>query len=334
MIKQKQNQQGAATTVARRPLRRAGRGFVLGIATVAIGLMAGHAWARTPVAKLTEFTGAVEISTDGAQWRPVTRAKLLFSGTQVRTGSDGKATLVASANDAALEMQPTTVVKVRDADLQVVSGSASAPKAQSRLSGFFADIQRRWESRQRYTTVRRGVEHPWQVETAGAVTAGVDYPNLVWQNGGNDVSYRLTVGDKVFSVPAAADGAPFVRFTLSGIAVGAHPYRIEVLDAAGAVKYTDKDGGTLTWLADAQSNALHARHQALLADRTKDDDEIAEFLAGKGLLVPAMEHYRAATQANPRDVDVLPALLKLYAGLRLDVLRQEEAATYQRYAVE
>ena len=311
-----------------------GRGVVLGAVAVAIGLMTVNAWARAPVARLTEYTGAVEISNDGKQWRPVTRAKLLFAGTEVRTGKDGRATLIASAGNTSLELQASTVVEVREGDLHVVSGHAAKPRSESPVLGFFADLQRRWESRQRYTTVRRGVDNPWQVETANAVTAGADYPNLVWQNGGNDVTYRLTVDSQVFNVPAATSGAPFVSYAPAGIAAGVHQYRIEVLDRAGAVKYTDKDGGKLTWLTPEKSKALHAQHAAMLADKRKDDDEIAEFLVSNGLLVPAMEHYRGVTAANPGEVDALPALLKLYAGLRLDALRAQEASVYNRLAKE
>lgn len=316
------------------PQHAARKRVLSGVAAAVIALLADNALARAPVAKLTEYTGAVEVSVDGKQWRPVTRAKLLFAGTEVRTGKDGHATLIASANNSALELQGNTVVAVRDKDLHVVSGEAAAPRAQSGLFSFFADIQRRWESRQRYTTVRRGVENPWQVETANAVSASADYPDVVWQNGGNEFTYRLTVDGKVFSVPAAAADAPFVRYALTGISPGAHQYRIEVLDQTGAVKYTDKDGGKLTWLTAQKSQTVHKQHVAMLADKSKDDDEIAEFLAGNGLLVPAMEHYRAVTAANPAEIDVLPALLKLYAGLRLDTLRQQEATTYTRLAVE
>ena len=315
--------------------RHASRKRVLGgVAAAVIALLADNALARAPVAKLTEYTGAVEVSVDGKQWRPVTRAKLLFAGAEVRTGKDGHATLIASANNAALELQADTVVVVRDKDLQVVSGEAAAPRSRSGLFSFFADVQRRWESRQRYTTVRRGVENPWQVETANAISVSANYPDLVWQNGGSDVTYRLTVDGKVFAVPGVAADAPFVRFGLTDLAPGAHQYRIEVLDQTGVVKYTDKDGGKLTWLTAQKSQAVHTQHAAMLADKTKDDDEIAEFLAGNGLLVPAMEHYRAVTLANPAEIDVLPAVLKLYAGLRLDTLRQQEAATYTRLAVE
>ena len=264
----------APCTARARHVRRFGAPAA--VCAIALTVLCGSALARVPVAKLTDYSGTVEISSDGKQWRPVTRAKLLFAGTEVRTGADGHATVIAEANNASLELRPQALVEVRASDVRIVSGDVAAPRADSGLFGFFSDLQRRWEGRQRYTTVRRGVNNAWEVETANAVTASDDYPQLAWQNGGSDVSYRITVDSQVFSAPAAAAAAPYVTFALHGIAPGEHQYRIEVLDASGAVKYTDKDGGKLTWLDAQKSHTLQAQHHALLADHTKDDEQIAE----------------------------------------------------------
>ena len=60
----------------------------------ALGLIASLLWSvptlaadgpRSPVGKLLDPAGEVEYSRDGERWRPVTRAKYVFAGYQVRT---------------------------------------------------------------------------------------------------------------------------------------------------------------------------------------------------------------------------------------------------------
>ncbi len=287
--------------------------------------------ARAPVAKVTEFTGNVEFTTDGQRWRPLKRAKLLFNGYRVRTGANGTATVIGQGDDAYL-LAPRAVVAVEGRTLRVLSGQAARPQQEAGLAAFFGDLTRRFVSRQRYTTVRRNVTDTWQVLTPDHVSASPDYPTLVWQNGGEGVRYRVHVGDKVIDVPAASARAPYVSHALAGVAPGTHALRIEVLDAGGTVRYVDPNGGELVWIDATQSAAIKARHEAMLEDPTMTDEDIAKYLSSKGLLVPAMDHCRDYLQESPEDEAMSLAYLKVLKELRLDTLHAKQVAQMAQVA--
>ena len=298
--------------------------------TAAAPAPAGAA-ARAPVAKVTSFTGNVEFSTDGQRWRPLKRARLLFAGYRVRTGANSTASVVGQGNDA-YDLAPRSVVVVEGRVLRVLAGQGTRPQQETGLAAFFGDVTRRFVSRQRYTTVRRNVIDSWQVLTPDHVSASADFPTLVWQNGGEGVRYRVHVGSTVFDVPAANAGAAYVSHELSGIAAGTHPLRIEVLDAAGTVRYVDPNGGELVWLGATESAVIKARHEAMLADPTQTDDDIAEFLSEQGLLVLAMYHCRDYLQDNPEDEAMSLAYLKVLKELRLDALHAKQVAAMAQVA--
>lgn len=287
--------------------------------------------ARAPVAKVTTFTGTVEVSTDGQRWRPLKRAKLLFNGYRVRTGANGTAS-VAGRGDDAFDLGPRTVVAVESRALRVVSGQATRPQRETGLTAFFSDLQRRFVSRQRYTTVRRGVDDAWQVLTPDHVTASADYPTLVWQNGGASVRYRLHVGSQAFDVPAAPAGVPYVTYQLRDVAPGTHTLLVEVLDADGTVKFADPNGGELVWLDAEASRQVKAQHAAMLADASNTDEEIAEFLSSKGLLVAAMTHCHDYLVDSPEDEAMTLAYLKALKELRLDALHAKTVANLAQVA--
>jgi hypothetical protein len=133
-------------------------------------------------------------------------------------------------------------------------------------------------------------------------------------------------------VPAANAGASYVSHALSGIPAGTHPLRIEVLDASGAIRYVDPNGGELVWIGTAESAAIKARHEAMLADPTQTDEDIAEFLSGHGLLVPAMDHCRDYLVDSPEDEAMSLAYLKLLKELRLDNLHAKQVAAMAQVA--
>ena len=133
---------------------------------------------RVPVAKITDFTGVVEVSSDGAQWRLLKRAKLLFAGYRVRTGANGTATVVSANSDKQVQMAARSVVVVESNQLRVVSGRATTPPRDSGILAFFDDLQHRFAARQRYTTVRRGSEDASQVLTPDHITAIIARPKI------------------------------------------------------------------------------------------------------------------------------------------------------------
>jgi len=77
---------------------------------------------RSPVGKLMDPNGAVEYSRDGEKWRPVTRAKYLFSGYHVRTGDDGSGNFINQESGLAQSLSANVTAMVGDAGLEVSAG--------------------------------------------------------------------------------------------------------------------------------------------------------------------------------------------------------------------
>ena len=70
--------------------------------------------ARSPVGKLMDPNGAVEYSRDGEKWRPVTRAKYLFSGYHIRTGADGSGNFINQESGLAQSLSANVAAMVGD----------------------------------------------------------------------------------------------------------------------------------------------------------------------------------------------------------------------------
>jgi hypothetical protein len=86
------------------------------------------------------------------------------------------------------------------------------------------------------------------------------------------------------------------------------------------------------WLGATESAVIKARHEAMLADPTQTDDDIAEFLSEQGLLVLAMYHCRDYLQDNPEDEAMSLAYLKVLKELRLDALHAKQVAAMAQVA--
>lgn len=89
---------------------------------------AGSAQGASPVAQLTDATGTVEYSRDGERWRPVSRAKYLFEGYRVRTGTGASAVIVNQATGVTRSVGPDTIITVGADGARLVRG-ALAPAA-------------------------------------------------------------------------------------------------------------------------------------------------------------------------------------------------------------
>jgi hypothetical protein len=97
------------------------RTFIRGAALAALVSAAG-AQAASPVVQLTEATGTVEYSRDGERWRPVSRAKYLFEGYQVRTGAGSSAVIVNEKTGVTRALGAETVIAVDAAGAELVQG--------------------------------------------------------------------------------------------------------------------------------------------------------------------------------------------------------------------
>ncbi|WP_205762385.1 hypothetical protein [Magnetospirillum aberrantis] len=282
--------------------------------------------AEPPVSMLMQPGGTVEVSKDGATWRPITRNKYLFAGDIVRTGADGAGTLIDQTTNMAQTLGANSVAKVEPSGIKAVTGSLSAPTQAS--GDLAAGLGNRFAEAQRYTTVRRSVNKDAgeiKLRVASDLTLSASYPELAWEGQGKQYSYVLTIDGKAY--PVAATESEVVRFKVPELAAGKHSFSVAVMDGGNKVAESDKEGG-IVWLSASEDKALADAVAKVRAINPGDDFSLASLLDSKGMTVAAMDLYRKHFDANKDDNDMRPLLIKAYNDLKLKGLRQKEALVY------
>ena len=298
-------------------------------AIAVLALAQFSAQASGPVARVMDVQGSVEFSRDGERWESVSRTKYLFPDQYIRSGSDGRATVVNQGSGEVRNLGAATTIRVVDGDIEVVSGQNFGVQQQAG-GGFWQAMRNKFATTQRYTTVRRSVrsaDQQPQVDTARYIAVGSEWPELVWSNAGPEYAYRLHIGDQSFDV-APSSTSEMIRFRVPELPSGEHTYAVDVL-LDGATVYAPRRRSTLNWLDDERSAAIKAELEAMREDPVRNDPFLlADYLEEQDLLVPALDTYRNFFSSNPEENDMRPFLIKAYHDLRLLDLREKEAITY------
>ena len=287
---------------------------------------------RSPVGKLMDPNGTVEYSRDGEKWRPVTRAKYLFSGYHVRTGADGSGNFINQESGLAQSLSANVTAMVGDAGLEVSAGEVSDPFSSD--AGLMDGLANKFASAQRYTTVRRAVKKPGEpdcevkVRLAREITVSEGFADLVWEKACPDNTFVVVLGEQAFDVPSSETGE-HIRFQLPLPAAGEYDLRLDV-KAGEEVVYTPRRPGKLKVLASAEEATIKT---ALMA---AGDDYFAQadVLEQHGLLVPAMDAYRAYFDAYPDDIEMKPLFIANLQALQLMTEKTAEAQKYNDFISE
>lgn len=291
-----------------------------------MGWTIGARASEPPISMLMQISGSVETSKDGTAWKPVTRNKFLFAGTQVRTGADGGGKLVDQNSGMAQAIGANSVVDITASGPKAKTGSLSAPEAAS--GDLVAGLSNRFAEAQRYTTVRRSVRKE-SIDLKLRVTADIvlsaTYPDLVWENVGAQYGYVLVIDGTSLTVPPAT--GEMVRFSVPALSAGPHSFGVTVTEGGQAVAQTEK-GGTITWLAAAEDKALADGVARVSQASANDAFALGNYLDSKNVTVAAMDAYRQHFTAHKDDNDMRPLLIKIYNDLKLRDLRQKEALVY------
>lgn len=297
------------------------------MAMMLLGLSMTASGREPPVSKLVQIEGAVEYSRNGTEWRPVERTKYLFAGYQIKTGADGSGKLINQENGMSQELGPNSEILIQETAVSLVSGSLSEPTQES--ASIFEGLSTKFETAQRYTTVRRSVEKPGEpkcdnkVRTIGSVTLTPSHPDLVWRNDAcPGVSYKLVINGNAVDIPAQSN-SEMIRYAVADLAPGKHVYRVEVLDKDGAGYVPRSDSDFILLDAEGEKAIMKALEVA------GDDAFIkSSILEGKNMHVAAMDSYREYFNDNPDDNDMRPLLIQSYHELKLSNLKESEAHLY------
>ena len=221
---------------------------------------------------------------------------------------------------------------VGDAGLEVSAGEVSDPFSSD--AGLMDGLANKFASAQRYTTVRRAVKKPGEpdcevkVRLAREITVSEGFADLVWEKACPDNTFVIVLGEQQFDVPTGEAGE-HIRFQLPVPAAGEYDLRLDV-KAGEEVVYTPRRPGKLKVLASAEEATIKT---ALMA---AGDDYFAQadVLEQHGLLVPAMDAYRAYFDAYPDDIEMKPLFIANLQALQLMTEKTAEAQKYNDFISE
>ncbi|MBF0308920.1 MAG: hypothetical protein HQL56_05270 [Magnetococcales bacterium] len=286
---------------------------------------------RPPVAMLMQLSGDVQFSKDGDKWKPLDRNKFVYPGNQVKTGANGSLKVLLQANNTLQEMGANAHIQIEEAAVKVMAGSLSAPAAAS--GDLMAGFSNRFAQAQRYTTLRRSAKQEGEVKlkVARSVALSKEFPELAWENVGEEFSYQLILDGKTLPVPSTKD--PVVRVRIDNASPGEHEFDVKVMKGSEVV-FEAKRGGSLVWMSNEEMEAVKSGLSRIKQVAGEDDLMVAGYLEERGLAVAAMDHYQAHFRKHPQDNDMRPLLIQAYNTLKLENMKREEAQRYNKMLVE
>ncbi|MBF0176532.1 MAG: hypothetical protein HQL63_06755 [Magnetococcales bacterium] len=288
----------------------------------------GSAMAKgEPVMMLMQVAGHVEYSKDGEKWFKVNQNKMLFEGTQIRSGEGGSGRLIHQVSGVEQELGAHTVIKVSATGAELVSGQGLG-EGKTGENDLMSGIKNRFAKAERYTVVRRSVDKSAGVEgvdVAKEVTLSAMHPDLVWEGKGPDYTYELTIDGQRFTVPATQESV--VRHKVSGLTPGRHTYHVALQKGGMTVSHEEKPG-TLTWMSPAEEETLKGEIAASEKKYPGNFFTLASILEKHGLTVAAMETYQKYLAAHDDDNDFRPFLIKTLQDLQLGEMKKAEVKKY------
>ncbi|MGE0084465.1 MAG: hypothetical protein AB7S75_08585 [Desulfococcaceae bacterium] len=278
-----------------------------------------------PVVMLIQAIGQVLYSPDGKIWEKVYRNRFLYDGYLVKTGKDGACRFFDPYHQMIQDIQGDTEVKIHAAGIVARRGRISEPAS---AGGFMSFFQRKFTQVRKYAVIRREDAGSQELKTVPDICLSEDYPDLVWENMGQEYAYQLVTEKKTYDV--SASDADMVRFRLNGLEPGVHSFHISVMYQGEIIDSSGKNS-TFLWLSDEENRLFREREKKI---REIDPDN--GFLMGNvmdeyGFSVAAMDQFRKFLAENPDIHEVRPFLIKIYSDLGLERLRQSESVLYHQH---
>ncbi len=300
--------------------------FIASVATLFIS--ASAASGDNPVALLIEAKGEVMYSPDGKAWKKVSRNKFLFENWQARTGRNGTCILLNQETDEIEQVGNNTEFEIHANGTKFLKGTASEPEPAKSLAGFF---KRKFATVQKYTGLTRygKTENQVKLKTADRITLSDDYPEMVWKNVGEEYSYQLIVGEKIFNVPKPGTESEMIRFKLphKEMKPGLFEYCVQILYEE-EILYSPEKKNKLKWLSDAEKISFQTQKQQISQIARDNGFLMGALMDEHGLKVAAMDQYRKFLAENPDSDETRAFLIKILNDLKLEKFENAEKAVY------
>ena len=291
---------------------------------------------KDPVGVLFQVKGKVEYTKNGTKWKKVRRNKFLFSGYQVRTGPDSSAKVTIKDTGENYDLHPDSLIDVGKKKLAAKQGSVTSAAASGKL---MSGLMKKFNKSQSYTTVRRShKKKDVKIVAVRRITFSDNYPYMVWNNIGSEYSYKLTVGDKTYDVPAT--GEMVVRTKVEPFD-GQQIFKITAMKDGDAVvtlkpyksrgKYKDH---TATWLNDTKKIEVNKTIRDIRETYGENSFMMGSYFKKQDMWVASMDQYKQYLKESPDEIEMTPYLFRVYKKLKLDGVYKKELEAWKQAMIE
>jgi hypothetical protein len=287
---------------------------------------------KDPVGVLFNVQGLVEYSKDGIKWKKVRRNKFLFSGYQIKTGSDATGNVLSQKSGENFKISSGALIKITDAKIETVQGTMEPDATAGALT---KALMKKFSKAQSYTTVRRAPKKELDLQAAREIVLCEPYPTIVWPNQGENLSYRLDVGDiHQYDVPATND--PIVRVQVKPFK-GEQDYVIHVLENGEIIsslqpyrKRGKDQKHQLIWMDEVKSKALLTAVNEMESNFPDNYFMLGGVFEKEKMWVAALDQYQKYLAENPDEIEMKPYLFRVYKKLMLKALFSKELESFQK----
>lgn len=291
---------------------------------------------RDPVGVLFQVKGKVEYTKNGTKWKKVRRNKFLFSGYQVRTGADSSAKVTIKDSGENYDLHPNSLISIADNKLAAKKGSVTPAAASGKL---MTGLMKKFNKSQSYTTVRRSSKkRDVKILAVREITFSEKYPYMVWNNIGSEYSYKLTVGEKTYEVPAT--DSMIVRTKVDPFS-GTQEYKITAMkdgkEVVNLKPYKSKGqtkSHTATWLDGSKKIEIERTLRDIQETYGENSFMMGSYFEKQDMWVASMDQYQQYLKDSPDEIEMTPYLFRVYKKLKLDSVYKKELEAWKQAMIE
>jgi len=277
-----------------------------------------------PAFLLIKAEGTVEYAKSQNKWKRIRRNKFLFDNYQIRTFQNSSCQLIDDRNQKCYLLHENSQIMIRNQKIVSVKGQLSEGQKPGRFENYW---EKKFTKVQEYTAALRTKMNQNIKLIIKDIVLSNDFPEIVWENKGQDYAYRLHINDEIYQV-SGGEG-DIIRYIPKKLPAGKYSYHVDVVDEFGDIICSSDKNRSLVWLSENESQKIVDRiHE--IDTHLNNSFIIANYLEDMGLNVPAMDYYNRYFSNNPDENEMRPYLINIYRKLGLNTLRNNECKRYKQ----
>jgi hypothetical protein len=295
--------------------------FLMFILLVCIVGIHFNADANGPVGLLIQTEGDVYHSFRGKNQKKVYRNMFLFKGSTIKTGPESTCQFIDQQNSKLVDVLENSEVQLISTGVHVVTGKIKQGPVNG---GFLQGIRRKYRRVQRYSSIQRRAHKNVDIDfsTANKIVISRKYPDIVWENIGDQYVYQLHINKKIYKIPAPKN-SDIVRYTLKDLEPGQYTYKVTILKDNAPIACSDPTNQIVFISDEKQAELDYSKH--CIAQLGHENQFIQAYhLEENGLKVAAMDLLSQYAKENQENNDVRLFLIKTYNDLNLKKSKKKE----------